>query len=30
MAEGFRFYAEDAVALAEEGMAATNEVWPRD
>jgi metal-responsive CopG/Arc/MetJ family transcriptional regulator len=30
MAEGYAFYAEDAVQLAEEGMAATNEVWPRD
>lgn len=30
MAEGVRFYLDDSVQLAEEGMAATNEVWPRD
>jgi metal-responsive CopG/Arc/MetJ family transcriptional regulator len=30
MAEGFRYYHDDAVQMAEEGMAATNEVWPRD
>ena len=26
--EGYRFYAEIDVELAEEGMEATNEVWP--
>jgi metal-responsive CopG/Arc/MetJ family transcriptional regulator len=30
MAAAFRFYADHDVELAEEGMAATNEVWPRD
>ena len=30
MAEGYRYYADLEVELAEEGMAATNEIWPRE
>jgi metal-responsive CopG/Arc/MetJ family transcriptional regulator len=30
MAEGYEFYAELDAELAEEGMAAVNETWPRD
>jgi hypothetical protein len=30
MAEGYRFYADLDVELAEADMAAVNEVWPRD
>jgi Arc/MetJ-type ribon-helix-helix transcriptional regulator len=30
MAEGYRFYEDLDVELAEADMAAVNEVWPRD
>jgi metal-responsive CopG/Arc/MetJ family transcriptional regulator len=30
MAEGYRFYADLDVELAEADLAAVNEVWPRD